>query len=291
MDNLLTKEEIQELVRLPNNFDIRLIDQEYGFLSKIFPIISEEVFNELKESHSTIFKMIAKAGILYCFVLDIPKIKVHISNYGIVHFEQNKTRNANWWDIRDLGLSWVKKADLYLSAGLYQLSATQYKDRIPFFKTENPLVSFWNFNNYYSLNDSVSVYEKLLPLLQKNYDKLIELFSPCGIDTLLEDAFLKNKLAEFVMDRTIIDAMDLPYLSFISTGIALQYEELPWQKSVVISVKDIDFIRQRHISNTGDTMKLIFNYLNAHKDKFPCIGEIKNTSGLKVVSKKSGLYL
>lgn len=291
MDNLLTKEEIQELVKLPNNFDIRLIDQEYGFLSKIFPIISEEVFNELKESHSTIFKMIAKAGILYCFVLDIPKIKVHISNYGIVHFEQNKTRNANWWDIRDLGLSWVKKADLYLSAGLYQLSATQYKNRIPFFKTENPLVSFWNFNNYYSLNDSVSVYEKLLPLLQKNYDKLIELFSPCGIDTLLEDAFLKNKLAEFVMDRTIIDAMDLPYLSFISTGIALQYEELPWQKSVVISVKDIDFIRQRHISNTGDTMKLIFNYLNAHKDKFPCIGEIKNTSGLKVVTKKSGLYL
>ena len=153
------------------------------------------------------------------------------------------------------------------------------------------MVSFWNFNNYYSLNASVSVYEKLLPLLQKNYDKLIELFSPCGIDTLLEDAFLKNKLAEFVMDRTIIDAMDLPYLSFISTGIALQYEELPWQKSVVISVKDIDFIRQRHISNTGDTMKLIFNYLNAHKDKFPCIGEIKNTSGLKVVSKKSGLYL
>lgn len=291
MDNLLTREEIQELVRLPNNFDIRLIDQEYGFLSKIFPIISEEVFNELKESHSTIFRMIAKAGILYCFVLDIPKIKVHISNYGIVHFEQNKTRNANWWDIRDLGLSWVKKADLYLSAGLYQLSATQYKDRIPFFKTENPLVSFWNFNNYYSLNDSVSVYEKLLPLLQKNYDKLIELFSPCGIDALLEDAFLKNKLAEFVMDRTIIDAMDLPYLSFISTGIALQYEELPWQKSVVISVKDIDFIRQRHISNTGDTMKLIFNYLNAHKDKFPCVGEIKNTSGLKVVSKKSGLYL
>lgn len=291
MDNLLTKEEIQELVRLPNNFDIRLIDQEYGFLSKIFPIISEEVFNELKESHSTIFRMIAKAGILYSFVLDIPKIKVHISNYGIVHFEQNKTRNANWWDIRDLGLSWVKKADLYLSAGLYQLSATQYKNRIPFFKTENPLVSFWNFNNYYSLNDSVSVYEKLLPLLQKNYDKLIELFSPCGIDALLEDAFLKNKLAEFVMDRTIIDAMELPYLSFISTGIALQYEELPWQKSVVISVKDIDFIRQRHISNTGDTMKLIFNYLNAHKDKFPCIGEIKNTSGLKVVSKKSGLYL
>lgn len=291
MDNLLTKEEIQELVKLPTNFDIRLIDQEYGFLSKVFPVISEEVFNELKESHSTIFRMIAKAGILYSFVLDIPKIKVHISNYGIVHFEQNKTRNANWWDIRDLGLSWVKKADLYLSAGLYQLSATQYKNRIPFFKTENPLVSFWNFNNYYSLNDSVSVYEKLLPLLQKNYDKLIELFSPCGIDTLLEDAFLKNKLAEFVMDRTIIDAMDLPYLSFISTGIALQYEELPWQKSVVISVKDIDFIRQRHISNTGDTMKLIFNYLNAHKDKFPCIGEIKNTSGLKVVSKKSGLYL
>lgn len=291
MDNLLTREEIQGLVKLPTNFDIRLIDQEYGFLSKIFPIISEEVFNELKESHSTIFKMIAKAGILYSFVLDIPKIKVHISNYGIVHFEQNKTRNANWWDIRDLGLSWVKKADLYLSAGLYHLSATQYKNRIPFFKTENPLVSFWNFNNYYSLNDSVSVYEKLLPLLQKNYDKLIELFSPCGIDTLLEDAFLKNKLAEFVMDRTIIDAMDLPYLSFISTGIALQYEELPWQKSVVISVKDIDFIRQRHISNTGDTMKLIFNYLNAHKDKFPCIGEIKNTSGLKVVSKKSGLYL
>ncbi len=291
MDNLLTREEIQELVKLPNNFDIRLIDQEYGFLSKIFPIISEEVFNELKESHSTIFRMIAKAGILYSFVLDIPKIKVHISNYGLVQFEQNKTRNANWWDIRDLGLSWVKKADLYLSAGLYQLSATQYKNRIPFFKTENPLVSFWNFNNYYSLNDSVSVYEKLLPLLQKNYDKLIELFSPCGIETLLEDAFLKNKLAEFVMDRTIIDAMDLPYLSFISTGIALQYEELPWQKSVVISVKDIDFIRQRHISNTGDTMKLIFNYLNAHKDKFPCIGEIKNTSGLKVVSKKSGLYL
>ena len=90
MDNLLTKEEIQELVKLPNNFDIRLIDQEYGFLSKIFPIISEEVFNELKESHSTIFKMIAKAGILYCFVLDIPKIKVHISNYGLVQFEQNK---------------------------------------------------------------------------------------------------------------------------------------------------------------------------------------------------------
>lgn len=286
MEQILTRDEILELVRLPKNFDPNLIDLDYGFQSKIYPIIPKEVFQSLRTSNPDLYKNIAKAGTLYAFVLDIPKIKVHISNFGINQFEQNKTRNAPWWDVRDLGLSWLKKADFYLKEAVLQLihshSLTAFQQK------SFPLVSFDEMNVYYSLNNSLDSYFIFCGIMKQLLEDFKMKYAQCNIDDFLADDKLKHLIKSYLINQAIVKAVDSSSLIFLTTGIAVQYEELPWQKSVILTPEQLKAVKSEYVINADIWHQRIIDYLHENKERFPCVGTYDKR---KIIVKKGGLFL
>lgn len=291
MVQILEKEKILELVKLPGDFDIHLIDFDYGFQSKIFPHISKSLFEELKDTHADVYEMIVKAGVFYSFVLDIPKIKVRFSNYGINQYEQNKTRNAPWWDVRDLGLSWLKKADFYLMSALKILKTeADIGDRIDFFKKTFSLFDFEDFKAKIKISPSADVCLIMSDIMRSVFEDFKNHFPACDVQVFLENPHLLMLIKNYMLSKTIAEATQNSILAFLSTGIAIQYEELPWQKSVVLSPADIANLRAEYQRQAEHFLRLILDYLNSNKDKFPCI-EASKRQKAGIISKKSGLFL
>lgn len=283
MENILDENQIKELTRLPKNFDINLIDQEHGFNSKIFPYISKSAFQDLKTSRPEVYHLLAKAGILYSFALEIPKIKVQLSNYGVVQFEQNKTRQAPWWDVRDLGLSWVKKADecLLIAFGI-----------VPDLFSVPPAVldiGINDLNNIYPVR-SLEVYVHLSNIIGRLYERLKDLFPKCDLADFLADDFLKRRIKSYLMYSALETAVDYPGVVFLTSGFVVQYEELPWQKSLLVDGQKAEAFKKVFAKEAEYSLNMLYDYLSKHGEQFAC-AKADLDFKTKIVSKKSGLFL
>lgn len=295
MDVNISKEALQNYLILPKTFDIDLIDQSLGF-RQVFRYIPEEVYSRLKDSENEketkIFKLLEKGAASYSFAFSIPKLKVHISNYGIQQFEQAKVTNAQWWDVRDLGLSILKTADECISDALKEISnIEELKDLIPMFKSGNRyLQTPADVEDIYSINNSPDVFLRLQKLLNKalisNVHKLIT--KEC-----LDLVFADENLLEFLKSALVYYALHyaslLPSFIFTTNSVVVQYEELPWQKSLVLDThaKAIAGHNFLHLAETD--IKVITDHIAANPEDFPCKKEISSSRLMMV--KDSGLYL
>lgn len=287
---IVGEEKIRELVKIQKNFDINLVDFNYGFDSKIYPFISSELLNQLKNEHPAIWEDIVKAGILYSFVLDIPKIKVHISNYGISQHEQGRAKNAAWWDVRDLGISWLKKADAYLLKGLIEIQGKNWKkNEIDFFQKSFKIVDLKEINKIFPIQ-SVEAYQRFEDLMKSVLEKLMSQFGGCSIDDFLQNPTLERLIKGYIMHQGLLEAMSSPSILFLNSGMVIQYEELPWQKSAIIPPAIILDMSKNFQKKANDYLELIFSYINENKEDFPCYeGTIR--TGVKIVRGKGGVFM
>ena len=283
----ITEQKARELVSFPKNFDFELIDQQYGFERKIFSLVDKEVFQELETSNPTAYNNLVTAGLHYSFVLSLPRIKVHLSNYGINQYEQGTTKNASWWDVRDLALSWLRKADFYLAKALNILAE---KQELPFFKRSFSLLPF-SETRYYFGEISPEVYLMLSDLMRGALDEFLSKMKPCEADVLLGDDVLKNLIKKYCIDKSIADATAEQGYLFTSTGIVVQYEELPWQKSVVLTDEEKIRFQERHLRGSERYLMQIWDYLNKNKDNFPCWNAEDSQLKVPIIAKKGGLFL
>lgn len=289
---IIDENDVRKLISINRNFDLGIIDQQHGFSTKIFPYISQELFEELKNSHPNIYQLLAKAGIHYSFVLDIPKIKVNLSNFGINQYEQGKTRNAPWWDVRDLGLSWLKKADECLAQALLLISNdASLKAKTDFFANSFPFISFWDVQKFHSINNSVDIYTQISAMMEATIAELILRFGNCTAEHFFNDQILNYCLKNFILNQVFYQCATQPPFVFLTNGLAVQYEELPWQKSAILS-PSILAEKQKSFQKTSDEyLTLIWEYITKNKEKFPCYEPQELPMKTKIISKKSGLYL
>ena len=283
----ITEQKARELVSFPKNFDFELIDQQYGFERKIFSVVDKNVFEELKSSSPVAYHYLVIAGLHYSFVLSLPRIKVHLSNYGINQYEQGTTKNASWWDVRDLALSWLRKADFYLEKALNILEG---KQNISFFKRSFSLLPF-SASEYYFGEISPEVYLRLSDLMRGALDELLSKMKPCEADVLLGDDELRGMIMKYCIEKAIADAAAEQGFLFTSTGIVVQYEELPWQKSVVLTDEEKRIFQERHIRGSERYLTQIWDYLSIYRDKFPCWSGEDSQPKVPIIAKKGGLFL
>ena len=283
----ITEQKARELVSFPKNFDFELIDQQYGFERKIFSLVDKEVFQELETSNPTAYNNLVTAGLHYSFVLSLPRIKVHLSNYGINQYEQGTTKNASWWDVRDLVLSWLRQADFYLAKALNLLAE---KQELPFFKRSFSLLPF-SETRYYFGEISPEVYLRLSDLMRGALDELLSKMKPCEADVLLGDDELRGMIMKYCIEKAIADAAAEQGFLFTSTGIVVQYEELPWQKSVVLTDEEKRIFQFRHIRGSERYLTQIWDYLSIYRDKFPCWSGEDSQPKVPIIAKKGGLFL
>ena len=173
MEYIIGDSNVRDFLYLPKNFDETILDQEIAFLQNIFPYFPESVVLELKDSsddlHKEIYKLINKAAIRYAFILSIPTLKVQIDNFGILEFNEDKAKQASWWNVRDLGLSYLKAADKYLSDALTKAAGdAELKTKIPLLNNANSLVSSpEELHSVFPINYSPEVYAALVPFLNQ----------------------------------------------------------------------------------------------------------------------------
>lgn len=295
MEYYIDETTLPEYFILPGEFDWKLIDQELGF-SEIFEIIPKEIYLQLKDAtdddKKEIFRLLTKASVLYSFILAIPKIKVHITNYGVQEFIQEKSKSAPWWDVRDLGLSLLKFADKLFSEALTKIAGIEaLKNSIPFFSNVSENIKTpAEFEEIYSIKNSPKVFKMLQTYLIQAYslDVLDKIKPDC-----IEQIKLKPELYKFLKQANICYALYyaslMPNFVFLQNAIAIQYEELPWQKSQVLT-PDMKLMAGKSFIKLGDaSMKVITDFIKKNLSEFPCYSEPVPES--KPQSRTSGIYM
>ena len=295
MEQYITQEQVGNYLTLPQNFDWDLIDQETGF-AKVFEIFPEEIYDLLKEDEDPIkkeiFKLLTKAGVYYSFILSIPKIKVHLSNYGIQEFTQDKVKSAPWWDIRDLGLSMLKIADKCLSSAITKTAKIEsLKSEIPFFTQVSEYISTpEEFEKIYSINSSPEVFLMLQKFIKKAMLLMVseKLKKDC-IDVVKTNEDLLPFLKDALVFYSLHYAALLPGFVFTQNAVVIQYEELPWQKSLVLDSKAKISTGENFLQLANESMKIITDYIKNNLADFPCYQSPISDRILQ--SRESGIYL
>lgn len=291
MEYFINQNELENYLILSQNFDWGLVDQELGF-RKIFEVVPEEIYLELKISQPEIFRLLTKAAVHFSFVLNIPKIKVHISSTGIEQFSQEKLKTAPWWDVRDLGLALLKAGDHYFSNAIDLISENeQLKSQLPFFETINSYITTPSeFNQIYSINNSVEVFSLLQPFIKQAINlKVSELIDKECFDQILENQDLTEAFKSAIAFYALYYASLLPRFVFMQNAVVVQYEELPWQKSQVLDAQSKLIAGQNFLYLADNSLKMVTNFIKNNKDQFPCY--TKGASAYKIRAKQSGLYL
>lgn len=291
MEYFINENELNNYLILPKTFDWGLVDQELGF-RKIFEVVPEEIYLEIKTSQPEIFRLLTKAAVHFCFVFNIPKIKVHISSTGIEQFAQEKLKTAPWWDVRDLGLALLKAGDNFFSNAIELISKNEeLKNKLPFFETINEYISTPSeFNQIYSINHSVEVFALIQPYIKQAINlKVSELIDKECFNQILEDKDLKEAFNSAIVFYALHYASLLPRFVFMQNAVVIQYEELPWQKSQVLDAQSKLIAGQNFLYLAENSLKMVTNFIKNNQDKFPCY--TKGKSAYKIRAKQSGLFL
>jgi|GEM_PF-174722 len=297
----LTNEQYKKYVGLDKNFAFEklLTHEETAFRKKIFPYISDEVITELMDSEDPEKKKLAdlvlKAGACYSVVTALPFIKVKISSFGLDKYSQEKMKSAEWWDVRDIGLSLVKNGDEALSDALTEIAKDPLlKDRCNFFTEYSfaPIPTPEEFNKIYSINKSIDVYLNLVPLMRRVWQfSILEKIKSCSVDQMSANTELLFLLKDALVYSSLSKASKLSQFTFITSGVVIQYEELPWQKSLILSEAQKSNLENEFNSIASDSIGGILKYLKDHPDDFPCYQPLVVKNTRKIIDKKSGLYL
>lgn len=283
-------------LKLPKTFDWNWVDQELGF-DKVFAFVPESIYETISQSdeedQKEIFRLLTKAAVHYAFVLDIPRIKVQVSNFGVDQPNQEKMKTAPWWDVRDLGLKYLKTADQSLSKVLTLISKNaELSAQIPFFENSNPFISTpAEFQSIYSINDSPEVYLMLLPLLKRAMQIFLNTkIKPCLISDLETNTELKELLSSALAFYALYYASEMPSFTFLNNAIVIQYEELPWQKSLILSENYRMRAGQTFLKLAEENVSQIISFIKANPTDFPCYTSIDFVRPI-AEARKSGLYL
>ncbi|UKB81259.1 DUF6712 family protein [Chryseobacterium sp. MEBOG07] len=301
MQHTLTQEDFKEYVGLPKNFGLDVINphQETAFRKKIFPYISSDFLSELrnssKESEEFISTLIYKAAACYSVVIAIPFIKSKIKSWGIVTSEGDKTKPADWWDIRDMALTLVKIADECLSDALTEISKDpDLKSKCDFYKhySYGPIPNPEEFNKIYSINKSMDMYILMVPLMQRVWlFSISSKIKGCTLEEVEKEPVLSTLLKESLVYYSLGNALSLSQFTFISSGVVFQYEELPWQKSVLVSDQEKLRLKHSFLNIATDSFSKILEYIKENKEDFPCYQENSKKVGREIIERKSGLYM
>ncbi len=284
--------EVKEFINVSNNLDIKsLHPYEDSALNKVCEFIPQDIFQEITNNHEEIMKEIKRAVANYMIVFAIPFLKIHLSNTGGNNFEDSKMKTAQWWDIRDYGLSAVRIADKALSKAINLLLNTDLKKQLNLYTSEcNIFKTPQEFNEIYPIGNSWEVFNKLMPKIEyvcRIY--LRERLSNCTIDTLIQNVNVYELLKQIVAYYTVSEVFSDPTYLFTTSGIVLQWEELPWQKSKILDAKSLALHGKIYVSKANYLFNTLLSYLKNNLDEFPCFEA--QTAIREVIVKKSGIYL
>lgn len=289
------KKDFQEHILIRSLIDIEYLTpyEEVAIRRKIYPFIPESVITDLKDNEPELYKLLKKAVAHYTIPIAIPMLKVTLTNAGISNPKDSELINAQWWDVRDMALNCAKIADETLTDLIDALLLTPYKSQLEFLDKFNNIIfkSPDEFYNIIQLNGGYDVFIRLLPSIENVWLTILQKQLPkCVFDNLQSHAALYDLIKKATAFYSIADALNSSAFVFTHSGIFIQWEQLPWQKSAVISPAEVLRLSESYYKKGNQMMQLIWDYLRENAAEFPCLDNFKTTERV-VIIKKSGLYL
>ena len=92
------------------------------------------------------------------------------------------------------------------------------------------------------------------------------------------------------MYSAVETAVDYPGVVFLTSGFVVQYEELPWQKSLLVDGQKAEAYKKVFAKEAEYSLNMLYDYLSKHGEQFAC-AKADLDFKTKIVSKKSGLFL
>ncbi len=289
-------EDVKEYINVSFNLDLKLlIPYEKEALRYIGRFVPSSLFPEIEAQYSEAYDLLKKATTNYMLPFAAPFLKVHISNTGINNFDDEKMSKSAWWDVRDYCLSAIKIGDNALSDLIAFLENTPMSDQLTLFEREGVIKILFatpkDFESIFSIGNSWEVLQKLEPVLYTMLDLyLYDRIQPCTIEDLLDDEKTKDFLKKILGSYAVSEAMRNSLLTATHNGLVLQWEQLPWQKSAVLSEARTRVLVDDFYKRANDLFGLLLKYLAKNATKFPCYSGHTDVGGRKIIKKNSGLY-
>ncbi len=283
--------EVQEFVNVSHNLDIELLlPYEDTALQKLYQFIPKELFDQIKTRNEDAYKHMQRAAANYMVVYAIPFLKIKLSNIGGSNYDDNKLKKADWWDIRDYGLSAVKIADKALSSAIKILEQTSFQPQLTLPDGAGIFKHPEDMEKIYPIGKSWDVLLQLQSTIETVYSLYISpKIGSCQTGNILRNDTARNYLQSIVGCYTISNAALESALTFTRNGIVVEWAELPWKKSQILSENELEKVIELYEKRGKQYMDMFLEFLRT-SDAFKCY---KNTEvkGRKTIKKKSGLYL
>lgn len=293
-------DEIKQHINVSKNLDFNILKPyiEVALNDKILPLIGKEIITKLESDSvvmnkkTDIYFLIKRATANYAVAFSIPFLKMHLSNTGANTLNDSKMERSNWWDVRDYGLNAVAVADRALNDAIFELQQSDWKENLPILNAVQGTLfaSPKEFSAIYPIGDSYEIFLKLIPLMENVWNIFLsETISNCLLSDIKNNPRALNLLRRVVAYHTLSEAVILQSFTFTHSGIIIQWEQLPWQKSQLFSEDYLLKLPEFFTKKANDYMNLLLSFLRKNASDFPCFKD-KQLTERKIIAKKSGLY-
>ncbi|MDO5509550.1 MAG: hypothetical protein Q4F57_02530 [Weeksellaceae bacterium] len=264
---------------------------EVALRRKILPFIPLSVIEAIAED-TALMGLLKKAVAHYALPIAIPFLKVHLSNAGINTVSDNKLQNAEWWDVRDMALQSSVIADEALTDLIDELLLTVHRNDLSFLNSYDGII-FKTPDEFYKLTGighGYELFQLIMPSIEHIWHTIIvDKIPACVLDDYADRAELLLLLQKAVAFYALADITSSGGVVFTRSGLFVVWEQLPWQKSAVLTDAQLAHLRASYMAKANRFMELIWKYIHLHAVEYPCLADIAPQSR-KVITKKSGLY-
>lgn len=287
-------QEIKKYVNVSVQLDMKLLEPyiEESLRVRIYPYVPKDVCELIVDE--TYYELLKKSVANYAVAYSIPFLKVHLSNVGGNNFTDGKMQKSSWWDLRDFGISAVGIADRALNNLLFELYNSNYKQQVTALQGNNIFAGVWEFEQHYGLGGSWEVFARLRPVIQRVWEIMIApRVSICTLDELRPYPTIFNMLQTATAYFTVAEMIQLGSVSFTNEVMLIQWDELPWQQSKILSRQDLNHLYEEMNKRANSYLNQMISLIRFEQSQDPnallCFVE-KNTER-EPIAKKSGLYL
>lgn len=266
--------------------------EEVALRRKIYPFIPPAVVEKIKQENTENLALLKKSVAHFTLPLAVPMLKVTLTNAGVSQLKDQELLRSHWWDVRDMALHSIQIAEDALSDLVDRLLGSPLAQEMEFPSVFKHLLfrSATDFFSRVQLRGGYEVFTKLIPSMEYAMNAIIRRsFAPCVFENLALhpelSQFLKNALAFF----TLADAFGGNLFVFTSSGIFIQWEQLPWQKSALLSPTQLSMMQQSFNQKGKMMLRLAQQYIEANIHQFPCMVGF-NRVERQIYQRKSGLY-
>lgn len=300
--------QLQDYVAVSAQLDWELVAPyvEQAERKHILPLLGKEVFEQIATANTNekkeIKKLFAGASANLGLLRALPVIAVKISNTGITVTDNDKTKQAEWWQQKDLRRTLQTYGYEAIDAGLIELETSDtfpdWKDSDNYTVFKELLVNTADkFNRWFNINRSRLTFLALKPfLLEVNEEKILPALGEETLTVVRTEANATIKkvsgyLVAAMVAYTIVKVSNQSTFELTPSGLFYRWEELPGEKAKLVDANILRRIADEKETAGDEYMKKALKLIKANPDIFPDYTETTPAEPERIITKKSILGL